>query len=203
MLFRSDGRAVEALGWAGDTSAAHQQRVFPAFRLYARSLEDVEPLRIFFAEQRLLVSTQAQTIAQVQSLSRNLSLVFWVIAALAVVGAIAATVAGALAAVERKRRDLSVLRLLGFSTGELLVIVVLQALYSGLFALALSFALYALAEIGLNQLFMQRPGEYASHLLLLHYCVALLAVLGASAIAAALGGWRVAQIQAGEGIRDV
>lgn len=198
-----DGRAVEALGWAGDTSAAHLQRVFPAFRLYARSLEDVEPLRIFFAEQNLLVSTQAQTIAQVQSLSRNLSLVFWVIAALAVVGAVAATVAGALAAVERKRRDLSVLRLLGFSTGALLIIVVLQALYSGVFALALSFALYALAELGLNRLLMQMPGEYASHLLLLHYCVALLAVLGASATAAALGGWRVAQIQAGEGIRDV
>ena len=198
-----DGRAVEALGWAGDASSVRQPRVFPAFRLYARSLDDVESLRVFFAGQDLLVSTQAQTIAQVQSLSRNLSLVFWVIAALAVVGAVAATVAGALAAVERKRRELSVLRLLGFSTGALLLVVVLQALYSGLFAVALSFALYALAELGLNRLFMQMPGEYASHLLLLHYCVALLAVLGASATAAALGGWRVSQIQAGEGIRDV
>src|SRR3546814_2910674 len=43
-------------------------RVYPAFRLYARSLGDVEPLREYFAAQNLLVSTQAQTIAQVQSL---------------------------------------------------------------------------------------------------------------------------------------
>lgn len=198
-----DGRAVDALGWAGETSTSSQARVFPAFRLYARNLDDVEPLRVYFADQHLLVSTQAQTIAQVQSLSRNLTLVFWIIAALAVTGAVAAVFAGTLAAVERKRRELSVLRLIGFSTGALLLFVVLQALYSGVLAVVISFALYGLAERGLNHLFVQVPGEYASHLLIRHYGVALLAVFGASATAAALGGWRVARIEASEGIRDV
>lgn len=198
-----DGRAVDAFGWPGDAPGANEQRVFPAFRLYARNLDDVEPLRLYFAEQHLLVSTQAQTIAQVKSLSRNLSLVFWVIATLAVVGAVAAVFAGALAAVERKRRELSVLRLLGFSTGALLLFVVLQALYSGVLAVVISFVFYGVAERGLNLLFVQVPGEYASHLLIRHYCVALLAALGASALAAALGGWRVARIEASEGIRDV
>lgn len=198
-----DGRAVDAFGWPGDAPAVDEQRVFPAFRLYARTLDDVEPLRRYFADQHLLVSTQAQTIAQVQSLSRNLTLVFWIITALAVLGAVAAVIAGALAAVERKRRELSVLRLLGFSTGALLLFVILQALYSGALATAISFVLYALAERGLNQLFVQVQGEYASHLLLRHYGVAVLAVLGASAFAAALGGWRVARIEASEGIRDV
>ncbi len=198
-----DGRGVEAFGWPGEGQTVSKTRVFPAFRLYARSLDDVEPLRLYFAGQHLLVSTQAQTIAQMQSLSRNLTLVFWIIAALAVVGAVAAVFAGALAAVERKRRELSVLRLLGFSTEGLLLFVTLQALYSSVLAAAISFGLYALAERGLNHLFVQVPGEYASHLLLRHYCVALLAVLGASATAAALGGWRVARIEACEGIRDV
>ncbi|MNP84873.1 hypothetical protein D3C76_1843770 [compost metagenome] len=63
--------------------------------------------------------------------------------------------------------------------------------------------MYALAELGLNRMFTQVPGEYASHLLPLHYLVALLAVLSASTLAAALGGWRVARIDACEGIRDV
>lgn len=198
-----DGRAVPALAWAGDVEGVHEQRVYPAFRLYARSLADVEPLRVYFAGQNLLVSTQAQAIAQVQSLSRNLSIVFWVIAGLALVGAFAAIFAGALAAVARKRRELSVLRLLGFSTGALLLFVVLQALYSAGFAAVLSALLYAFAQTGLNQLFMQVPGEYASHLLARHYALALVAVLGVSAVAAACGGWRVARIQASEGIRDV
>ncbi|MGH8368796.1 MAG: ABC transporter permease [Pseudomonas sp.] len=198
-----DGRAVPAFGWDGDAVGVSEQRVYPAFRLYARRLVDVEPLRVYFAGQNLLVSTQAQTIAQVQSLSRNLSIVFWIIAGLALAGAFAAIFAGALASVARKRRELSVLRLLGFSTAGLLLFVVLQALYSAGFAAALSGLLYGLAESGLNQLFVQVPGEYASHLLARHYGLALAAVLGVSAVAAAGGGWRVARIQASEGIRDV
>ena len=198
-----DGRAVPALAWDGEAMGVSDQRVYPAFRLYARNLTDVEPLRMFFAGQNLLVSTQAQTIAQVQSLSRNLSLVFWIIAGLALAGAFAAIFAGALAAVARKRRELSVLRLLGFSTGALLLFVVVQALYSAGFAALLSAGLYGLAEAGLNQMFMQVPGEYASHLLARHYGLALVAILGVSAVAAACGGWRVARVQASEGIRDV
>ena len=179
-----DGRAVAALGWDGDAAG-------------------VSELRVYFAAQDLLVSTQALSIAQVQSLSRNLSIVFWIIAGLALAGAFAAIFAGALAAVARKRRELSVLRLLGFSTGALLLFVVMQALYSAGFAAVLSAGLYGLAEAGLNQLFVQVPGEYASHLLARHYLLALLAVLGVSAVAAACGGWRVVRIQASEGIRDV
>ncbi len=88
-----DGRAVPALGWSGEApdavaaapdAVAAAARVYPAFRLYARTLDDVEPLRRFFAERKLLVSTQAAQIAQVQSLGRNLDLVFWIIASLAV-----------------------------------------------------------------------------------------------------------------------
>ncbi|UVK98711.1 ABC transporter permease [Pseudomonas sp. B21-048] len=198
-----DGRAVPAFGWPGDAVGVTEQRVYPAFRLYASSLKDVEPLRQYFAAQNLLVSTQAQTIAQVQSLSRNLSIVFWIIAGLALAGAFAAIFAGALAAVERKRRALSVLRLLGFSTAALLLFVVVQALYSAGLAALLSAVLYGLAQSGLNHLFAQVPGEYASHLLARHYALALAAVLGVSAVAAVCGGWRVARIQACEGIRDV
>lgn len=198
-----DGRAVPALGWAGDAASVSEQRIYPAFRLYARSLSDVEPLRVYFAGQNLLVSTQAHTIAQVQSLSRNLSIVFWIIAGLALAGAFAAIFAGSLAAVARKHRELSVLRLLGFSTAALLLFVLLQALYSACFAAVLSVGLYGLAEAALNKLFVQVPGEYASHLLARHYGLALVAVLGVSAVAAACGGWRVARIQASEGIRDV
>ncbi len=198
-----DGRAVPVLGWAGGEVGSSEQRVYPAFRLYARHLTDVEPLRVFFAGQNLLVSTQANTIAQVQSLSRNLSIVFWIIAGLALAGAFAAIFAATLAAVARKRRELSVLRLLGFSTGALLLFVLLQALYSAGFAAVLSGGLYGLAEAAVNKLFMQVPGEYASHLLARHYGLALVAVLGVSIVAAAGGGWRVARIQASEGIRDV
>lgn len=197
-----DGLAVAALGWPGATST-QASRIYPGFRLYARALEDVEPLRQYLAAQQVQVVTQAAQIAQVQTLSRNLDLLFWLITTLALVGALAATSAGTLAAIERKQRELAVLRLLGFGSGALLFFVILQALYSGLFASVLSALLYRLAEGGINHLFVQVPGDYASRLLPEHYLVALGAVLLASALAAALGGRRVARIDASQGIRDV
>ncbi|CAG8871545.1 hypothetical protein PS627_04493 [Pseudomonas fluorescens] len=198
-----DGLAVPAFGWPGAVDASKAQRVYPAFRLYASGLADVEPLRQYFAGRQLLVSTQAAQIAQVQTLSRNLDLVFWIITSLALSGAVAAIAAGAVAAVERKQRELAVLRLLGVGTAALLLFVVLQAIYSGLLAAVAAGALYLLAEHSLNRLFMQVPGEYASHLLPMHYLVALCAVLLASTAAAGLGGWRVARIDTSQGIRDV
>lgn len=197
-----DGLAVAALGWPGAT-VTQAQRVYPGFRLYARALDDVEPLRQYLAAQQVQVVTQAAQIAQVQALSRNLDLLFWLITTLALGGAVAATSAGALAAVERKQRELAVLRLLGFGSGALLLFLIIQALYSGLFASVLSALLYRLAEGGINHLFVQAPGDYASRLLPEHYLVALAAVLLASALAAALGGRRVARIDASQGIRDV
>ena len=197
-----DGLAVAALGWPGATST-QASRIYPGFRLYARALADVEPLRQYLAAQQVQVVTQAAQIAQVQTLSRNLDLLFWLITTLALGGALAATSAGTLAAIERKQRELAVLRLLGFGSGALLFFVILQALYSGLFASALSALLYRLAEGGINHLFVQVPGDYASRLLPEHYLVALGAVLLASALAAALGGRRVARIDASQGIRDV
>lgn len=197
-----DGLAVDAFGWPG-TAASSAPRIYPGFRLYARTLDDVEPLRLYFAAQQLQVVTQASQIAQVQTLSSNLDLLFWLICALALGGAVAASSAGALAAVERKQRELSVLRLLGLSSAALLLFLIAQALYSGLFASLLAALLYRLAEGGLNHLFVQVPGEYASRLLPVHYLIALGTVLLASACAAALGGWRVARIDASQGIRDV
>ncbi|AQZ35775.1 hypothetical protein BHQ29_22455 [Pseudomonas sp. LPH1] len=197
-----DGLEVAALGWPGAT-ATQAPRIYPGFRLYARTLDDVEPLRQYLAAQQVQVVTQAAQIAQVQALSRNLDLLFWLITTLALGGAVAATSAGALAAVERKQRELAVLRLLGFGSGALLLFLIIQALYSGLFASVLSGLLYLLAEGGINHLFVQAPGDHASRLLPEHYLVALAAALLASALAAALGGRRVARIDASQGIRDV
>lgn len=197
-----DGLAVPAFGWEGQV-AERAGRVYPGFRLYAADLDSVETLRQYFASRNLDVATQAERIAQVRSLSRNLSLVFWVIACLALAGAFAAMTASALAAVERKRRALSVLRLLGFSSTALVLFVVLQALYTGLLSTLLAGLLYAAAEVGLNRLFQQQPGEYACHLLLGHYLLALLVALLCSSLAAACGGWRAARIEASEGLRDV
>ncbi|MEN0108653.1 MAG: FtsX-like permease family protein [Pseudomonas sp.] len=198
-----DGRAVPRLGWPGKPAGEAGARVYPGLRLYARDLDGVESLRQYFASTGREVATQAQAIAQVRSLSRNLSLVFWIVSGLAVAGAFAAVVANTLAAVQRKRRALAILRLLGFPTPALVGFLLLLALYSGLFSLLLASLLALVAEVGLNSLFSAGPGEYICRLLPGHYLLALLATALCSALAAAAGGWRAAQIEANEGLRDV
>lgn len=198
-----DGRAVAAFGWPGAVVSAETQRVYPGFRLYARDLDAVETLRQRFVAEGQEVATQADAIAQVRSLSRNLGVVFWIIAGLGIAGAFAAMTASALAAVARKRRELSVLRLIGFPTSALLAFVSLQALYTGLLGLLLSGLVYLAAQTLLNELFVQQAGEYACRLAWGQYLLAALATLGFSLLAAAAGGWRAAAIEASEGLRDV
>ncbi|MFC5699287.1 ABC transporter permease [Pseudomonas sp. GCM10022186] len=189
--------------WPGFRPTPDPARVYPGFRLYARDLDSVEGLRRLFADRGLEVATQAAAIAQVRSLSRNLALVFWIIAGLAVLGAFAAMTASTLAAVERKRRALAVLRLLGFSTAALIAFVVLQSLYTGLLGVLLASGLYGVAQMGLNRLFETGAGEYACRLLPGHYLAALLTTLSCCVLASASGGWRAARIEASEGLRDV
>ncbi len=198
-----DGRAVAAYGWPGKAGETPRARIYPGFRLYARDLDAVEGLRRHFVASGVEVATQAEAIAQVRSLSRNLGLVFWIVAALAIGGAFAAIAASSLAAVERKRRALAVLRLLGFPTAALVGFVMLLALFSAVFGLFLAGLLYAATAGALNHLFDNQSGEFVCRLLPSHYLTALLATLLCSVLAAASGGWRAARIEAAEGLRDV
>ncbi|YCH21693.1 ABC transporter permease [Pseudomonas sp. D1-3] len=198
-----DGLAVPSFGWLGEQPEAQRERVYPSFRLYARDLDGVESLRQYFQESRQAVATQAEAVAQVRALSRNLAWVFWSVACLSLAGAFAALAAGTLGAVARKRHELAVLRLLGFPAVALVAFVVLQALYTGIASLLLSALLYGLAASGLNLLFQSAPGEYACRLLLSHYLLAAAATLLCCVLAAAAGGWRAAHLQASEGLRHV
>lgn len=198
-----DGLAVPSFAWPGEQPGAQRERVYPSFRLYARDLDGVESLRQYFQQSRQAVATQAEAVAQVRALSRNLAWVFWSVACLSLAGAFAALAAGTLGAVARKRHELAVLRLLGFPAVALVAFVVVQALYTGIASLLLSALLYGLAASGLNLLFQSASGEYACRLLFSHYLLAALATLLCCVLAAAAGGWRAAHLEASEGLRHV
>ncbi|MBI2379798.1 MAG: ABC transporter permease [Gammaproteobacteria bacterium] len=197
-----DGLAVPAFGWPGRVEAERSARRYPAFRLYARELDDVERLRRYFQDKGQEVQTQAGAIVNLRALSGNLGAVFWIVAGVAVLGAGATLAASGLAAVARKRRELSVLRLLGLSSRELVLFPVLQAGMTAGLGLAASALGYALAAGFLDRWFA-KAGETACRLLGTHWLLATLLTLAVVMGAAAWGGWRAAQIQASEGIRDV
>jgi len=199
-----DGRRVDALGWEGDEPNSDAKH-YPGFRLYAKSVYDVANLRDALAEQDIEVRTQARDIDIVKSMDRNLSMLFWVVAAIGLTGYTLSLSANLWANVDRKRRELSILRLVGFSTGNIVWVPVIQACFTAILGWILAVGIYFAVAYGVNILMGEQlaEGETVCKLYPLHFGIALLLTLAAAVLAAALAGLRAAGVEPAEGLREV
>lgn len=198
-----DGRSVPKLGWRGTLSDI--ERRFSGFRLYARSIYDVSTIQSDLAKQGLEVRSRQADIEVVQNLDRNLTVTFWIVASVAMIGFSLSLGSSIWANVDRKRRELSVLRLVGFYTAGIIWFPVLQALFTGLFGWMLAVLIYFGVEHGLNQLFTEglEAGAKLCRLLPQHYGIAIGLTLGAALLASFLGGVRASRIEPAEGLREL
>lgn len=203
-----DGRAVPELGaqngWTGEPRP-RGERVYPGFRLYARSLDDVMHLREAFAAQKLDVYTHAEEIEQVTALARALNLIFALICAATAIGFLASTASSVLAGIKRKERILGLLRLHGFTTGKLMLFPLAQSLLTALIGTALASGVYAVAAFAINRLFSASVTGMAQVCLLLpeHFALAFAAVSGLALLAALAPALRAARIEPSEVIREI
>jgi len=111
---------------AASGELAMSRRGYASFRMYARTIDDVEPLRYGLEAEGIPVYTAAEQIRQVKEMDRYLTLIFWLVAVVGIAGSVASLVASLYASVERKRRELGVLRLIGFSGAALHLFPVFQ-----------------------------------------------------------------------------
>jgi putative ABC transport system permease protein len=198
-----DGRlgATPALG----ETAGTEGRLYAGFRIYARRLEDVAPIARALLAEGVETRTRAEEIEGILLLDRNLSIIFLIVAAIGSAGYVLSLAVSLWANVERKLRDLSVIRLLGFSSGSLVVFPIVQG---GLIAL-LGVAAAALVALGvaaaINRLYVTGlPAGSPICLLTMASLGVMAAVTLACAVAASsLAAWRIAGIEPAEGIRDV
>ncbi len=200
-----DGRAVPLLGWAG-TTRDDKERTYPGFRLYTRSVYDVAPLSHAFEKLDIEVRTRAADIAIVRDMDRNLSTVFWVIAVIGLIGFSFSLGASLWGNVDRKRKDLSVLRLVGFRTGDIIWFPVIQSLFTGLLGWSVATMIYlGISFIINNKMFVERleQGEAICRLLPEHFLIALGLTIGSAILAAAMAGYRAACIEPSEGLREI
>ncbi|MCU7814567.1 MAG: FtsX-like permease family protein [Candidatus Thiodiazotropha sp. (ex Rostrolucina anterorostrata)] len=199
-----DGRAVPALGWSG-TAEGNDKRTYPSFRLYTNSIYDVAPISKALGKLGIEVSTRAADIDIVRTMDRNLSVVFWLIAIIGLFGFTLSLGASLWANVDRKRKELSVLRLVGFRTGEIVWFPVLQSAFTALFGWLTASMIYLGVSFTINRLFASQMDSSDSicHLLPNHFLIALILTLGAATIAAILAGYRAARIEPSEGLRDI
>ncbi len=198
-----DGHAVPALNWAGDTPT--QDRTYPSFRLYARSIYDVAELKAALNRAGVDSRTKAGDIELVMKMDRNLSTIYWAIAFIGLVGFSLSLGASLWANVDRKRKELSVLRLVGFRTGDIIWFPMIQALYTAVLGWALAVAIYQGAALAINDMLSVQlaDGQQVCVLLTEHYVAALVVTAVSAVLAAALAGMRSARIAPAEGLREI
>jgi putative ABC transport system permease protein len=199
-----DGRGSEAFGWPGKMRPAGS-RIYPSFRLYARSIYDVSNLRNMLTDQGIEVYTKAEEIETVKSLDRSFNLIFGLIAVVAVSGYFASMVSNVLANVNRKSRYLGISSLIGFSTGHIIWYPILQSVATVIFGFTTAVILYKTAEIMINRLFADylASGEYVCRLSIRHMLIVLALMIVLSIMASAYGAYRVSRIEPSEVIREV
>jgi putative ABC transport system permease protein len=200
-----DGVAVPAFDWPGRAPVAAEQREYSSYRLYAKTLSHVGSLRERLEAIGLNVSTRATDIAVLRSLDTNLTLIFWIIASIGALGYLLSLGASLWSAVERKRKELSVLRLIGLGVGALVWFPVTQSIsLAALGAIVASGAALGIANV-LNTLFADSgaAGQFVCRLqpehLLIASAITVVGAIGASTLAAV----RCMKVDPAEGLREV
>lgn len=201
-----DGYAVPELGW-GDGKPYTGRRVHSGFRLYVRSLDDVAPVRdLLMAErQGFEVATQAKAIEEVKLFDRYLTATFLMIAFIGVAGYLLSFGASMWVHVERRRRELSVLQLLGFRSTTIMFFPVVQSGIIALFGGGLAILLFRLISILINDYFAEEAGQFEGlcRLLPSHLALSLAATLVCAVVSSALAAYRTTRIEPSKGLREL
>ena len=163
-----------------------RRQLYSGFRLYARTIDEVRPLRQFVEQAGIKVRTQEDRITQVKSLDSALSKLFMLIAGMGILGGVGALSASLYLSVERSKRQFCVLQVLGVSRSMIKLIILIQGSMIAVTGTVLATLLYLLGSRLLGQLFADavEPGEalcrlYPSQVMQLASAVALLgAVVG-------------------------
>lgn len=197
-----DGRAVLAFG-ADGAQRPDSGRDFAGFRLYARSINDVSDLSSDLLEQLIDVRTKSADIDLVKALDRNLSIVYWIIAIIVISGFCLSFGTSLWANVNRKAREFSLLRLIGFSAQGIVWFPLIQALLTGALGWLLACVVYFLIQFTLNGLFLDNigAGQSVCRLHPGHLLMALVLTLLAAVLAATVGGVRVARMELSAGLK--
>ncbi|MGE4293850.1 MAG: ABC transporter permease [Desulfovibrio sp.] len=180
------------------------RRGYAGFRLYAATIDDVDGLRRELEAQGVTVSTEAERIRDVMELDGYLTLIFLLIAGVALVGGAASLTASLYASVERKRRDLSVLRLLGLSGPTLFRFPVYQGALIAVAGFGVAFSFFEIMAVVINTLFHEhlQAEESLCRLEPWHLGAALAGTVLIAVAAGSVAAWRVTRIEPAEALRD-
>ena len=200
-----DGYQVPAFAIATGKPQGDLQPLYARARVYARDIDQVAPLERWLNEQHIETSSRLADIDNVKAINHVLGLIFGVIAAAALIGCVASMVGAFLANIDRKRKSLAVLRLLGFKRGAVGGFVVLQALLLSLAGYLGGLLFYGIGSQVFDALLgsSQATGTFVCHITFWHGLGALLLTFVVAALVAVIGALRAINIQPAESLREL
>jgi putative ABC transport system permease protein len=177
---------------------------YRGFRLYAHTIDHVPELVALLRDEGIEVVAEVEDIRRIQVLDRGLSQLFWLIAALGVAGAAAVLVASLYAAVERERRDLGVLRLIGLSRADVFWFPLFQGGLIALLGMLLGWSAYLLLAEVINRVFGDElsAGQAICRLPPSYPWLALLTTVGLALLSALVAASKATRIDPAEAIRE-
>jgi len=179
-------------------------RIAEGFRLYARRLEDVPGLVALLRAENIETASRSEDVAALLALDRNLTAGVAVIAAVGGAGFVLGLAAALWASVERKRRTLALLRLMGMRRAALVMLPVWQALVFALLGTLVAAAVAQGAAAVVNRLALlgAADGRDLARIGVREVGGACALAMAAAVIAAAAAARRAAAIDPAEGLRD-
>ncbi|MDI3353593.1 FtsX-like permease family protein [Pseudomonas sp. UYIF39] len=200
-----DGYQVSAFGVVTGKPLGDLQPLYARARVYARDIDQVAPLERWLNEQHIETSSRLADIDNVKAINHVLGLIFSVIAVAALIGCVASMVGAFLANIDRKRKSLAVLRLLGFKRRSVGGFVVLQALALSLAGYVGGLGVYAVGSHLFDYLLgsSQATGTFVCHITVWHGVAALLLTFLVAALVAVIGALRAINIQPAESLREL
>jgi len=202
-----DGYAIPRLSWGQGDKPFDGKRYFSGFRLYVRSLDDVPVVRdlLIGGGKGYEVITQAKAIEEVRLFDRYLTSTYLMIALIGVAGYLLSFGASMWVNVERKRRELSVLQLLGFKSSVIMFFPIVQSTLIALCGGGLAILLFGLISMLINSYFAQAAGQFEGlcRLLPIHFAITLVATLISAVLSAAMAAYRATRIEPSKGLREL
>nr|VFK65962.1 MAG: putative ABC transport system permease protein [Candidatus Kentron sp. UNK]VFK70607.1 MAG: putative ABC transport system permease protein [Candidatus Kentron sp. UNK] len=177
---------------------------YRGFRMFARSINDIPGLFRQFTDMDIDVITQVREIERIKVLDRGLTRIFWLVAIVGIIGGIAALMASLYAAVERKKRDISVLRLMGLARLEVFRFPVYQGVVIASISVVLAILVYATLAGIINFVFSAdlELGQKICTLPTAFFIYAFVTTSGAAILSSLLASVRTIQIDPAEAIRE-
>ncbi|WP_130834840.1 ABC transporter permease [[Erwinia] mediterraneensis] len=200
-----DGYALSAFGVNSGHPLTGKPPRYARARVYAKNIDQVASLEQNLRAQRIETTSRLADIENVKSINRVLGVIFNTIAATALIGCIASLIGSFIANVDRKRKHIAVLRLLGFTGPAVGGYVMLQGCLLSLLAYGGGYGIYLLASEVFNRALAgsQVTGQMLCKITPAHSLLAMGITVIVALLVASIGAYRAINIEPAQSLREV